>query len=319
MPKQQQPGAATAAASRLSSAPTTARAPRRIRVPFLLDVVLVDDLATITALDADPALTRVVQHTGPLLNRLLSRRVARAFAIGGQALPTFTDRTDTGRARRQRDLETRLTRPDYDFADHAVELAVLAEYVRGGGDAGTVGVAVQTIVGRLFDPGYRATPATYEAARAVIGFPRMLPPRSWWWTVSGKLTRAQRLLAETARHDPAAIHATTNTIHNVVETLSRMRTSAVGSGADLDAPSAVRRCLAPPPALLRWCRQAARVGGLATPLLPGTLVVMRLGRAHDALQDTESPFLVGQWNQCPAHRYVTALLARVWTDAVRIR
>ena len=307
-----------AAPAGVRGAPSTAfegAPPRRIRIPFLLDVVLVDDLAGITALDADPNLTRVVQHTGPLINRVLSARVARAFAIGAAPLPTFTDRSNPSRARRQQELESALSRGDYGFDQQAAELAVLADYVRGGSDPETVGVAVQTMLGRIFDPGYRATPATYAAARMVIGFPRALPPRSWWWRLSGTLARGQRLLAESARRDPAAIHATTNTVHNVVETLSSMRTLAGDGGTGVDTGEAVRRCLAGPPALLRWCTRSARVAGVAKPLGPGTLVVMRLGRAHDRLQDAESPFLVGRWNQCPAHQYVTALLERVWTDA----
>lgn len=308
-------GAAPAGPPSAPSAPFDGAPPRRIHIPFLLDVVLVDDLAGITALDADPNLTRVVQHAGPLLNRLLSRRVARAFAIGTTPLPTFTDRANVTRAHRQQELESALARSDYGFDEQAAELAVLADYVRGRSDPETVGVAVQTMLGRIFDPSYRATSATYAAARMVIGFPRALPPRSWWWWLSGALARGQRLLAERARRDPAAIHATTNTVHNVVETLSAMRKLAADGGASVDAGEAVRRCLAGPPALLRWCLRTARVGGVKKPLGPGTLVVMRLGRAHERLQDAESPFLVGRWNQCPAHQYVTALLARVWTDA----
>ena len=317
MPTLLQRVAGSAGPSSFPAAAYDGAPPRRIRVPFLLDVVLVDDLGWITALDADPALTRVVQHDGPIFNRLLSRRVARAFAIGRAPLPTFTDRMDATRARRQQELEAQLGRRDDGFDEQAAERAALASHVRGRGDAITVGVVVQTMFGRRFDAEYRATPATYAAARLVIGFPRALPPRSWWWRLSGKLAHAQRLLADTAGHDPAAIHATTNTVHNVVETLNRMRTLAAKRGA-VDAVTAVRHCLAAPPALLRWCTRTMRVTGLPQPLEAGTLVVMRLDRAHDALQDAQSPFLVGRWNQCPAHQYVTALLERVWTEAERL-
>src|SRR4029453_16437867 len=167
-------------------------------------------------------------------------------------------------------------RPPWGLEDEAGELAVLAEYVRGGSNAETAGIAVQTLLGRIFDRSYRATPATYAAARVVIAFPRALPPRSWWWRLSGKLARCQRLLAETARRDPVAIHATANTVHNVVETLARMRTLAAEPGADVDAVAAVRRCLAAPPALMRWCTDSSAVVGIAKPLRPGTLAILRL-------------------------------------------
>ncbi len=295
-------------------APAPVRA-KRIRVPLLVDVVLVDDLAGITTMDGEPTVTRVVQHAGPLVNRLLSRRVARAFAIGEVPLPTFTDRTDRRRARRQEELEARLGAAAPSFADDGAELATLVAHVRGGGDPEPVGIAVQILFGRLFDRSFRGSPDTWAAARLVFGFPRALPPRSWWWRLSGELARCQRLLADAARRDPAAIHAITNTVHNVVETLSRMHRLAADRGADVDAVTAVRRCLVAPPALLRWCTQTTRVAGIAKPLRRGTLVVLRLGRAHDALQDAASPFLLQHWNQCPAHGYVTALLERVWTDA----
>lgn len=288
---------------------------RRIRVPLLVDVVLVDHLDDITELNANPQLTRVVQRGGPLLNRVLSRRVARAFAIGTAPLPTFTDRTDAGRASRQHLLETRLTQQASSQGVQASELPALRDYVQGRGDAATVGVAVQGILGRLFDPGYRATSRTYDAAKVVTQFPRALPPRSWWWRLSGTLARSQAVLAQTAQGDPAAIHAVTNTVHNVVETLTRMRALATDDRSRMTPERAVAQCLAAPPALLRWCAAPTRIAGLAKPLRPGTLVLLRLGKAHDEVHDAASPFLVGAWNQCPAHRYVTALLERVWAAA----
>src|SRR5262249_19670980 len=134
MPTLLQRVAGSAGPSSVPAAAFDGAPPRRIRVPFLLDVVLVDDLGWITALDADPALTRVVQHDGPILNRLLSRRVARAFAIGRAPLPTFTDRTDATRARRQQELEARLGRRGDGLDEQPAELAALARYVRGLGD-----------------------------------------------------------------------------------------------------------------------------------------------------------------------------------------
>jgi hypothetical protein len=289
--------------------------PRRIRIPLLLDVVLVDHLAQIAELDASPDLTRVVQHHGPLVNRILSRRIARAFTIGARPLPTFTDRTDAPRASRQRELEGRLTGATTGL--DGPEIGEMASYVQGGGDPERAGIAVQTVFGRLFDPTFRATADTYRAACLVRDFPRALPPRSWWWLLSGKLAQSQRLLGGVAGGDPIAIHATTNTVHNVVETLTRMRTLAAGGGARVAAAEAIERCLAAPPALIRWCTRATRVAGVRKPLHRGTLVMMRLDKAHDELKDAASPFLVGCWNQCPAHQYVTVLLGRVWTAAAR--
>jgi hypothetical protein len=278
---------------------------------MLLDVLLVDHLAQITELDASPDLTRVVQHDGPLVNRMLSRRVARAFAIGAQPLPTFVDRGDPLRARGQSELEIRLT--GHGDGPDEPELAVLTRYVRGQGGQEGVGVSAQTVFGRLFDPSYRATPETYRAACLVRDFPRALPPRSWWWRWSGALARAQTLLGRVAGGEPAAVHAVTNTVHNVVETLTRMRTLAAGPSSNVTAAEAVERCLAAPPALIRWCTRATHPAGLAKPLRRGTLVMLRLDRAHDEMRDAASPFLVGAWNQCPAHRSVTALLERVWS------
>jgi hypothetical protein len=291
--------------------------PRRIRIPLVLDVVLVDQLRQIGEIDASPHLSRAVHQGGPLVNRLLSRRVARAFKVGPAPLPTFTERADAKRAAQQQATEARLARAAAGPPMPASDLTMLSDYVNGRGDVVDVGIVVQGVLGRLFDAGYRATRDTYEASRLVPQFPRAMPHRAWWWRLSGKLARSQKLLAAAAKDDPVAIHATTNTVHNVVETLTRMRAFAAEGNARVPAPVAVARCLAAPPALLRWCTAEMRVPGLARPIRPGTLVVLRLGRAHDVLHDAESPFLVGAWNQCPAHRYVTALLEAVWTDASR--
>ena len=54
---------------------------RRIRVPGLVDIVLVTEPKEIRALDEEPKVDRNFVGRGPLINRLITGRIRRWFHI----------------------------------------------------------------------------------------------------------------------------------------------------------------------------------------------------------------------------------------------
>src|SRR5256885_403459 len=63
--------------------------PRRIRIPFFCDVVLVDDRQQIAFLNAHPAVSRDVRPDGGLLNRVIADRILGTLVVGAEPLPVF--------------------------------------------------------------------------------------------------------------------------------------------------------------------------------------------------------------------------------------
>ena len=81
---------------------------RHIRVPGIVDVVLVSDPAEIRAFNDALSVDRNFIPRGPLINRLIVGRIRRWFEIMGQLLPSLMPRSDQVRADRQQKLAAAL-------------------------------------------------------------------------------------------------------------------------------------------------------------------------------------------------------------------
>ena len=289
---------------------------RRISVPLLLDLVLVDYPAEIRELNDDPRVTRRFRRRGRLVNRVLQGRLLDVMHVRGALLPALAPHEDAERAERQRTLEQELNplrnRPLWTEAD----LAPLAAYVRGKVGEERVGPAVQQLVGRLFVPDYRADEESYRAAKLVDAYPGSNPLRALWWRLSGRLGRARDLLWDKAKQDRHAIHATTIALHNIVYALRTMRDLAADPGRRLraGADSIVQQCLSAPPRLLRRSREGFATRALPGAMPAGALIVFNLNRAHAATMDADLAFMTRGWSRCPAHAFVPALLRAVWEE-----
>src|SRR5262245_45563241 len=123
---------------------------RRIRLPFIVDVVLVSDPAEIRALNEAPAVDRNFTPRGPLINLLIVARIRRWFEIAGQLLPSLTPRRDPLRAERQRQLLAKLGPSEGPPPWTSAQIAALASYVRGYGSAEDAAIMTQQMVGSLF-------------------------------------------------------------------------------------------------------------------------------------------------------------------------
>jgi hypothetical protein len=292
---------------------------RRFRIPFLLDVAIVKDDTEMARLDNEPALRRGLSGRGPLLHRLLWKRIRDTFSVGenGRLLPTFEPRDDATRAAMQQQTEVRLTAlasTSYPFDHDAV--AALAQYVAGVDPKAPVGVIVQQIVGRMFDRSYTATHESYEAARVVNAVLSSCPvdmARALWWKLSGRLAASRALLWRLANDNPVVIHSTTIAIHNIVDSLARMRAAMRADGPWCATPAqAVEEALVAPPRLMRQCVHATKHS-----LRPGALVLFGLQTMHRGTESNDLAFVRRQWNQCPAHAIVPRLLQDVWREAAR--
>ena len=284
---------------------------RRIRIPLLIDIVRVSAPETIRAINDHRSLDRGFDAAGPLFNRFVTRRLRKVLHTGARPLPTILKRGDADRAAAQTALAERLGRaPAEDLLD-APTLAALAAFVRGEG--GDVGPLTQQLIGRLFVEGYEATGKTWAAAVTLQkAVESNNPLRHMLWRLTGRIADAQRKLAKAAGEDPAAFHATSIAVHNLVtamDTLAALYRSKRNAGAD----EAVARALVGPETIVRQAN--AHADSLVGSLRPGTLVASSIREAGQRSLDPRVTFMSGSWSACPARDLVPAIIALVWSRA----
>jgi hypothetical protein len=291
---------------------------RHIRVPGLVDVVLVSDPAEIRALNDHPKIDRNFIPRGPLINRLIVGRIRRWFEVMGQFLPSLQPHGDHVRAERQQQLAASLSPTNAAKLWSDAELDVLAAYVRGGGDDDAAGILIQQIVGRLFDPLYRADTATWKAAKMIDQFRDGFSPVQIVWQLTGKLRRARNLLVERAKDDRWAMHGTAIGVHGIVQALIRMRQLRASAPAkSLGDDAVLWRCLAPPKQVPRTVEAALETPLVSEQLSAGTVVMLQLAAAGLQAPDAEMVFMRGHWNACPARAFATELLLEVWRHGLQ--
>jgi hypothetical protein len=294
---------------------------RRLRIPFLLDLVTVDEPEDAAEMNVHPHVTRTFTwdgaQQGPLINRERQHRVLDVMEADGRLLPVFTGREDSERAKSQRELTRRLS----DLADGggwtAEDIGELSGYVRGDRNTDRAGVVVQRLLGRLFDPSYTASLESYRAARLIGDWMQVGMLRAWWWVASGKLGAAREEVWKRANYDPHCIHATAIAVHNIVDSLARMAAlrNDPSRRERLSDETILGQCIKAPPRLLRRSVDKVDVAFLRKPIPKHALVVFDLQAMHEGSTDTGLAFLEGEWSQCPAHRFVPALLLAVWRAA----
>ena len=285
---------------------------RRVRIPFLIDVMRVDDAHVAGLLAKDPRLDRGYTPTGPLFNRMLARHISRAFRIGTVPFPTMRRRHDKERIAIQSKLATMMP----DASTLVEDIRPLVAYVRGDGKLGDVGPDVQALIGRRFRADYPASPALWKAALAFDAAARSSNPFRWFLSfICGTIRTNRRKLADAVNGDPTAIHATGIAVHNVMASLDRMRISFADPAckAKLDGMSAATAFLAAPASVLRQVSRVADVPGGT--LYPGTLVTFELATAAGRTLDSRVAFQSEAWSACPASAFVLRLLATIWTSA----
>jgi len=291
---------------------------KAIRIPGLIDILLADTPDAILSLTSDNRLDRKFVAEGPILNRVIARRIRRVLHVNGTPLPPVAPRDAPGRAERQEQLEDTINTKLDCLVNDDRHLDELAAHVLGRRDPDTLGVQVQEVVGQLFAPDYTASPQRWKAAQLLDSAARSFNPiRQIWWRLTGRVDEARRLLSEPVAGDPAAVHTTGIAVHNLVRSFEIMRelASRPQNLRALTSDAVVARCLVAPESVLR---QAVQQGTTAAgSFRPGTLVVLRLEAARARTIRRDIAFMTAgrSWSRCPANRWVVALLTAVWDRA----
>jgi len=286
---------------------------RRIRVSGLVDIVLVTEPEEIRSLDDEQKVDRNFVRRGPLLNRLITRRIRRWFHIQGQLLPTLVPRSDGVRRERQRQLADSLPPAGGRPVCSDIQLDRLAQFVRGAGSRDDAAITVQEVVGKAFFPDYEADQASWKASELIDRFREGFSWREILWRITGRLRRSRQLLLDRARQDRWAMHGSAIGMHGILKALERMRDlRAAPDATSLGEGSVLSRCLAPPSQVPRTVEAMFASPVAAKHLRPGTVVILRLGEAGPRAPGPETVFMHGHWNACPAEAFVTELLRAVW-------
>jgi hypothetical protein len=287
-----------------------------LRIPGLVDIVVCTSVADIAAMAAEPALDRNFRPTGPLLNRILARRIRRVLALDGRPLPSVAPRESAGRAESQAALDSVLTSRAGEAPCNAETLDKLAGLVLRRAEATDFGPVAQTAVGRLFQPSFAGTAQTWQAALVLEAAVRSFNPlRRLRWLFNGEVEAAQAELAVAMQGDAAALHGIGVAIHNIVASFFRMGALAASTDAfeRIGSEAAASRCLTAPARVLRQVDGVMH--GPQGSFRAGALVVLNLETARSRTLRRDIAFLNGTWSACPAHAWVPALLAAVWTRA----
>ena len=291
-------------------------APRTLHVPWIIDLIRVDDDREIRALGEDRLLDRKFEARGPLLNRILVRRIRTLLSLDGLPLPATASRDDVRRKGGQAALQKRLDAAAGKLTFDGESVASLAAAVRGTGNSVSMGQAVQQVVGSLFAEDYRATEASWAAALFLDKVVHASNPINLLiWKLTGRVQRAKQLLADLVHKDRAGVHATGFAVHNLVRSFELMRGIWARGDSGLSTEAVIARCLVAPPAVLR---QATRTGTTASGgIRAGTLIALELEAARSRNPGAEIVFMSGTWSKCPASGWVPALLRVVWETAAQ--
>ena len=292
---------------------------RRIRIPWIVDLMIVDDANEILALVQNPNLDRdFALPAGPLINRLITARIRDGLMFEAGFLPAVATRGNQARVERQVRLEAQLSTAPAGSDD---ALATLAGYVNGGGSREQTAVTVQQLVGRLFSAEYGATPSSVEDANVLDGVGEVGVIRWFLWRLTGRVRRAKRDLLQLAKGDLHAVHGTAIAMHNIVRSLDIMRERRSNSGqqARLSEDRIVDQCLVAPRRVMRQATDEfeSPIGGGR--IRPGTLVLMSLDQARKQIPGGDISFMTERWSKCPAHSWVPSLLQAVWKKAEESR
>ena len=289
---------------------------KRIRIPWLVDIVLSKDAAEIESFALNPQLDRTYSNRTILINGLILRRVRKVLQFGGKQFPTVSPKDAEDRAAAQNVLWQSLNILASKFSSGPDELENLAAFVRGEGVCEACGPLVQQVVGRLFNPSFTATQASWKAALILDKAPRTLNPFLLvWWAITGQVDAAKELLAEMVGGDLAGVHAVGVALHNIVNGVDRMRQlySDPVQRTSLSPQALASRCLFAPATVLR--QPTASSSSAEGQLNTGTLVILSLQAANANAPDKDVAFLRQSWSRCPAEQWVPALLEGIWSRA----
>ena len=289
---------------------------KRYRVPGVLDVYVVSDPGEIEAVNNDPRIDRRFDSRTCPLNWLLVKRALSVLSYAGRRFPTMSPRDSAERRSKQESLGDRLNLKVPEVKMGPEELEPLAQWVRGNGTPESVGPQAQQILGRLFSETFVATAESWNAATTLVRAPRSSNvPKLVWWVIGGKVRRAKRQLASMVNNDLSAVNAIGIAVHNLVNSLRRMRSIYADGNLRRTLPpsEAAARCLVAPVSVFRQATVAGELKG--NQFSNNSIFVLKIGEAAQLAGAGGLVFMRGSWSGCPAEQWVPAMLEGVWSRA----
>jgi hypothetical protein len=286
------------------------------RIPGLIDVIEVNDLSEIKIAERQSEIDRQFTSRLPLLNGLLLRNLLGTLSFQGKRFPTMLSKQDAARTHNQNALWYLLNAKAALFRDGPAELENIAAWLRGMREDQAVGLLLQELIGRAFEPSYKATQESWAAAITLDTAIRMRNPlKRLNWKITGRIRTARKVLAAKVAGNEAAIHGTGIAIHNLVAALRLMQIlfNDIGLRKSLSPEEAAHRSLVAPAAVLRQATADGSISGC--PFRRGTLFILKLSEAYKRSGDDGVVFLRNAWSQCPAEQWVPALLEGIWVRA----
>ncbi|HKN75509.1 MAG TPA: hypothetical protein VJW94_10060 [Candidatus Acidoferrum sp.] len=265
----------------------------------------------------DPRVDREFHTPTALVNWFLLKRSLSALSFAGKRFPTMLPKASGAGASERDNLWKRLQEKIPTIRQGPAELDSLAKWVSGAGSDDEPGILVQQILGSLFSDQFLATPESWQAAKVLVAAPRLSNlPKLFWWTVSGKVRRAKRLLAGMVAGDLAGVNAIGIAVHNVLKGLEHMRRLCLNESvrSALSSETAANQCLFAPISVYRQATSAGSSSGC--PFSRGSLFVLNIGVASKSENGRRLVFLEDSWSRCPAAEWVPAMLEGVWRRAL---
>jgi hypothetical protein len=256
---------------------------KRIQFLNLMDIIVIDDPAQIRTLAEDPRLDRIFERK-PLLNGILLDRKLGVLSFKGLPFPHMMPRQAIGRAARQEALEEWFRDKIPDIAEGPECLAPLADWIKGGNEAANPGVLAQQVIGAVFRSDYKASPESWAAALTLSKASGIQNFPGWiWWTLTGRITRAKRLLTSLAQDDLIVLHGTTVAVHNIVAAVKKMKALYADEATrrTLTPEKLARICLSPPPLIIRQATAGGKAAGC--PFSKFSMFFFKLGQADNNL------------------------------------
>lgn len=286
-----------------------------IRIPGLVKLLVVKDPAEILAVNAAASVDRPLSGRGPLINRPVGNKLKVFRTAGGETWPAFCSRLDPLRIKHSEEVGKKLSDVPGELGRLAPEINELAAYVRKVPGARPHGVVVQQAVGRLFFDDFRASEESYGAAQTLSDWLTAGPVRTLVLRLTGKIQAALDTILVQARGDTACAHGIGLALHNIVDSVELMRKLARSTGAmrELSPAEAAQRTLRAPARVVREARDSAQAEGVRAG--ERSIILLSVDSARACSRDSGIAFFSGQWNQCPAHAFVPALLAEIWKIA----
>jgi hypothetical protein len=286
-----------------------------IHIPGLVKLLVVTKPAEILALNAAAEVDRPLSGRGGIVNRSIGNKLKPFHAPTGETWPAFCSRLDPLRIKHSSDVGTKLADIPALLQRLSGEIGELSAYVRGKETARPVGVVVQQAVGKLFFEDYRASRESYGAAETLSAWLRAGPLKTLVMRRSGKVPAAIAAVLAHARGDTACAHGTGLALHNIVESVELMRKLARSETRlrQLSPGEAAAQTLRAPRRAVREARDRVRVGNVRAG--ERSIILLGVESARKRSSDPGIAFFAGQWNECPAHAFVPALLAEIWKTA----